>query len=265
MQLQDMQSIILDRIINGNESAEAESKKLSEFIEYPDRFFIYKNGYFERIKAALLETYGCTTHVLGENAFEEIASGYQRYKKIAAYDLFGACDDFPEYIRTSKVSEIYPFLAELAEFELKCAKSFHEKGFTPISLASFANILRNNPEKAIFKVQPYVSTNISNWPLIDICNAMRNPQEDQGLFNIDAIKKCESPEWQIIFRRNWQVKSERLSKEQAAFFELIRSGVNLSAACASLEIYAAENGLSERDLRVHEWLCHWVQNDVFYA
>ncbi len=266
MQNHNIQSLLLNYITFNRMYPELQSSELFEqFLEYPNRLFVYKNGYISRVKDALLETFGRTAFIFGEQPFEELVFGYLRGKTFSAYDLFEVCLGFPEYISTLKSHDLGSLLEDMAMLELKCARVFHSKGFPPLSLEVLGSALGKKPENVKLRLQPFVLTHSSRWPLVDICNDIKRLREKNIIFDISWVSEKYESEHQVIFRKSWQVICDKLDNAQLMFLNFISGGQNLAEACENLENFAVSKGLNPANLRLHECLCQWVQNEMFIA
>lgn len=124
--------------------------------------------------------------------------------------------------------------------------------------------MQADAETLHFRVQPFIRTRKSRWPLTKICNEIDFHLSRGTDIREDSLNFRMSIELghYLIYRQNWQVKALLLSEYQAILFECLQSGSSLVDSCITLERYLENSSVTEMP-SIHEWLGDWVNLEIF--
>jgi len=87
---------------------------------------VYRGDYKARLSEAIGELYESIWYVLGDEEFFSVAKEYIESHPSSVKELGSYAKDFPIYLKTHPLSEDFPFLSQLAEFEQIFWKFFHQ-------------------------------------------------------------------------------------------------------------------------------------------
>jgi len=185
---------------------------------------IYNSDYFARMTEALGETFESLWFVLGDEDFFDLCEKYivkhpSRVKDLASYGL-----EMPDFLEDIGLLDEWPFLKDLAEFELIFWKMFHSDyplvepvALDPVRLSdikfSFENVI-------LYR---------SNW---DVISVWRNRELVADEVEIDWDKKV----FHLIFRHEVTVHLLELTEAQYSLLISMQNGADLGRALESVEI-----------------------------
>jgi hypothetical protein len=210
-----------------------------------ERLAVYAGGYVARIHQALAEVYGAVKHVLGEQAFHELAEAYAARHLSRETNLTFAGRHLPEFLAGWPRTAELPFLPDLARLEWQLCQAFHAFEEPPVEVSSLAGLAPHVWESARLVFQPSVSTLASAWPVLDIWAARATPRHE---INVDVAGR---PQHAAVFRRGLEARCAPLEPAQQQLLQDLLDGLTLGQACG--------RALERQDeLPLAEWFAEWA-------
>jgi hypothetical protein len=134
---------------------------------------IYRNGYFSRLTDVLGEHFEACWKILGDQLFLSICNDYILKHPSSEWNINRYGKLFPSVLASNPVSENYPFLNNLAEFEWNKQNLFHEKD--DLGLPATASTSMNENSKLEFVSSIHIGASPYNIP--EIFNSAKNNKE----------------------------------------------------------------------------------------
>jgi uncharacterized protein (UPF0276 family) len=212
-----------------------------------ERMAVYAEGYVVRLSEALAEVYETINHLLGKEAFMELAGLYLEHFPSHNYNLNCIGKELPGFIGKTRFTNEFPFLPDLASLELAVVSAFHAFDETPFDPAVLVSLSEEDWEKMRVIFQPSVHVVGSDWPILDIWKARKTPLSEM---NIDLINRPQSV---LVYRQGVEVCCEAIDKSQKDLVQHLLKGISLGETCASV----AEVANSE-ELPLEQWFSSWT-------
>jgi hypothetical protein len=189
---------------------------------------IYHTDYFARMTEALGETFESIWFVLGDEDFFDLCKKFIISHPSKVKDLANYGQEMPNFIYKIGLLEEWPFLKDLAEFELNFWKMFHANypivEPLPIDSTNLSDTMFSFENVILYK---------SDWDVVSIWRNREGVAED---VEID----WEGKKFHLIFRRDISVHMLELSEKQYALLLSMQKGKNLGAAFDSIDISGDE-------------------------
>ncbi len=212
---------------------------------------VYADGYVARIREALAEVYEAVRHLVGEQAFTELAIAYAEARPSTDYNLSFVGRGLPGFLVGSPLTSRLPFLPDLARLEWLPGSGFHAFDAAPLEPRAITG--RSLDEWAAMRVRfhPSVGCLASAWPVLDLWEARQQPRHTINLLLLDR------PQQVLVCRHDERVRCDGVSREEADLIAQLLAGRPLGAACERL----AEQGRVE-SLPVAEWFERWMRQGL---
>lgn len=195
----------------------------------PDRVIkIYNSDYFARMTEALGETFESVWFVLGDEDFFKLAKSYIINHPSTVKDLANYGLDMPSFIEEMELLEDWPFLRDLAEFELKFWKMFHSD--YPVIEPLTVDPLKLSDTKFCFE---NIVLFQSSWDVVGIWRKRESVADE---VEIDWDKKI----FYLIYRHEVSVHLLKLTENQYSLLLSMQKGSELGKALESVEISSEE-------------------------
>lgn len=212
---------------------------------------VYAEGYVARLSEALAEVYETVRHLLDKEAFVELTKLYLQHFPSHHYNINRIGKNLPGFIGTTRFSEQFPFLPDLATFELAVDSAFHAFDQAPFDPAVLATLTEEDWEKMRVVFQPSVNVVGSEWPILDIWNARKTPFSEM---NIELAGRSQNI---LVYRKGFDVCCEVIEKEQKELVQHLQEGGALGKVCMDL----AEATHSE-ELPLERWFSLWTEQGI---
>lgn len=214
-----------------------------------ERLHVYEHGYLARLRESLAEVYEAVHHVMGAQAFTELAGAYAAQHPSHDYNLSFAGRSLPEFLATwPRAAARWPFLPDLARLEWGVCQAFHAELQPPVDAEQLARVAPSAWAGVRFAFQPSVSCVASAWPILDIWEARQRPRQ---AIDIDVVDR---PQRVLVFRAGLTVRCELLDSAEERVVRALLDGATLGKACAE--------GSAEA---LHGWFAHWMQQGLITA
>lgn len=166
---------------------------------------VYREDYEARMTEALKNTYRGIHSIIGDEDFFAMALSYLAIYRSKFPDLDEYGHHFSDFLKDQALTEGYPFLPQLAEFEWAFRDVFHKKEVAGLNGSGLQDCLASNENKltlvssAVLLQFTYAIDKI--YSLKDMEEAPENFQYDYDSFL-------------LLFKKNSLVKMHTLSKNQ---------------------------------------------------
>lgn len=160
MRLNELQEILFSAVTKKEKQKQAEDLIVhSTNLDPSDRLFIYQNAYRLRLKEALLDDYGASIELLGEQRFEEFFklfcdTHHSNFKTLNAFTKI-----WLDFLRTTHCD---PQIKDLAEFEWLMVESFYSH---ILDSNRYPEFLLSEEPKAAIRLDNSLCLMESSWPI----------------------------------------------------------------------------------------------------
>lgn len=189
---------------------------------------IYNSDYFARMTEALGENFESLWFVLGDEGFFDLCKSYIMKHPSSARDLANYGFEMPAFLQENGFLEEWPFLRDLAEFELSFWKMFH----SDYPLVEPSPINPENLSESTFSFEN-VELFKSQW---DVVSIWRNRESVADEVELDWDRKT----FYLMYRHDVTVHLMELSEEQHSLLTSMKAGARLGAALELVDITGEE-------------------------
>lgn len=212
------------RFVKSIISGEFDSKFV-ELIKHSDKLppqlamGTYRNDYTARLTEALGDSYEGVWSVLGDEEFFNLAEEYLSRFTSQSYNLENLGEEIPVMLAEHPMTEDFPFLPELAQFEWEFQNILHMPLETPLEEKDFQAATDLENQRLVLTKAIFLRT--SNYSIYEIWSQRmaKNRRED-----ID----WEQPENLVLFKGPHGIRSKTLAPEQIYTLRCIREGHTLN-------------------------------------
>lgn len=177
---------------------------------------VYSHARVTRLCDTLYENYSACAKVIGDDDFFKICENYVETNSSCSYNLEDYGDTFPSFLRKQSISEDFPFLGDLADFELKFKEVFHAKHEAydaQSELAKFSDI-----SQLRIGLQATVALLTSAYRIKEIWD-LRSSQENE----IDW-EPLEAPSFLLLYRSSARLYVKELQPMTYEMMSMIEAG-----------------------------------------
>lgn len=194
-------------------------------LNYEGVMNVYKSDYISRLTEALGERFETVWTVLGDEDYFKVAKSFIEEHPSDTKNLSNYGDAFPEYLSKTTYFTDFPFLKDLAEFEIIFWKAFHSKQESII--VDWANI--HNLETKELKLTNNASIFSWDYSIYDIFRCRKD-----GFENTDY--DFTSTQSILMFNNSNVVQIKELKKQEYEVLTQIQKGKSLSEISTSIDI-----------------------------
>jgi len=222
MKQQDFNKKFIECIRNGQNSEELLSL-MKSFSRLPSSraLEVYREDYQARLADALKNTFRSVHAVLGDENFFLLARDYLEKFPSSFSDLDDYGDQMEAFLATHAFAEDFPFLTELAHFELRFRQIFHSEEKTGLDAGSLQTVFAD--EQLRLQLVPssiVLSYHFSIEKIFSSC--LSEESEDDSPFDF------HSPQHILMFKKDGLVKMHLLSMNQAEILKKFHTPLSLS-------------------------------------
>lgn len=216
-----------------------------------DRLDVYANAYFYRIHDVLKEDFPTLAHLVGDEAFHDLATSYlavqpSRHPSLrhVGSRLAGFLDGHPA---ADSFRGRFPWAADLARFEAASDDVFDAADRAAATRDDLARVPPERWDTLPIVLCPSVRVLALDWPVHEARRALRRGEPIPRLTRA-PVRLC-------LWRRDEQVVTRELSPDEATALASAASGIDFGALC---ERIAALHGEHEAPARAVAWLGAWL-------
>lgn len=165
---------------------------------------VYRNNVRAAYLCVLAQTFPVLQRLVGEEFFRYLAHAYfhactPRSPLVVRYG-----EKMPTFLETFAAAEGYPYLPDIARFELAWLEAYHAPEAEPLTAAQFAKVASGAADATCFAPHPSLRLLSSPWPVHTIWD--HNRRANPG--SLDAPAGGENT---IIVRPRQQVETSLIS------------------------------------------------------
>ncbi len=188
---------------------------------------IHGEGYLARLTEALGEMYQSVWFILGDDEFFAVCAQYIQKHPSRSYNLNLYGFDFPSFIAQTAQAKEFPFLSELADFELSFNQIFHSLESPALPPAILHQRFTDNPQ---LQLQLVPSLQIKNYqhPIYKIWKACK---EEYHLASVER-----TTEGLCLYKHQEKVFVQTLSQVGQSLLRKLQAGMALEGIFEETEI-----------------------------
>ncbi|MCT8334052.1 DNA-binding domain-containing protein [Leptospira sp. 85282-16] len=217
MKLKNLQNLYSDCILSNHDIPFQNQIIACGNLSLEEATSVYKQAYFFRMKDTMFDNFQAVNFVLGDTLFDFAIEKYinQNYHK--SYDLSNYGGHFPNFLLETYPE--FPYLKNLAEFEIQFTDSFHKKEHISFDLSSLQN--ETDLENSVFEFGETVKLIQNQFSIYSIWkNRKSNLQPD--------ISKIENQEFLLLYKQNSNIYVLTLEPFEFYFIELLLNGETIN-------------------------------------
>lgn len=214
-----------------------------------ERLDVYRAGYVSRLVECLADDYPALKHLLGEDAFEALATAYVHAHPSRSPSLNAFGRALPGFVRGSGTDGA-PFASDLARLEWALVEAVHAAPADPMSPATLAAIAPEAWESARLVAAPSVRLLRFDHAVDAYLQAVRDEH---------PATMVRAPTATLVHRRGWVVWRRDLTPPMARVLEDLLGGATLGRALVA----AVGEGGGDAAGDVTAWFQEWVSGGVF--
>lgn len=218
--LADLQQRFLDGVLAYGPQAAGDIRGTSAFA-VEQRLAVYANAYRRRLVEALLSVFERCARVLGDEAFDALASAYVEAHPPRDRSLGRYGSDFPEWLRTHDPA--LATAAGVATIDAGLRRAFDAADAEPVDRAALLALPVAAWAGLRFEWVPALATGQVEAAAIDAWREPVAPRESALERSVTAI---------AFWRRDGQTFFRSIAASEALLLERLRGGATLADACA---------------------------------
>jgi hypothetical protein len=219
-----------------------------------DRVGIYHSMYLLRMRDALASDYEALEHFLGDHGFFELVRDYVQRHPSRSYSLNRLGDHLPDFVAAAASLKRREFCHDLARLECAMAQVFDAEEVAPLSQEQIAAVPAEAWEGARLRTIPAFRLLSFRYPVNAYLQTVREDDHEHP-------KARLKDEWVAVYRRDFAVWRQSLSRDAYALLTDLASGMTLGAAVEAAMKRGGKRSLSTDDL--FRWFREWVSGGVF--
>jgi hypothetical protein len=214
-----------------------------------ERLDVYRAGYVSRLVECLADDYPALKHLLGEDAFEVLATAYVHAHPSGSPSLNAFGRALPDFVRESGIDGA-AFASDLARLEWALVEAVHAAPADHLSPEALAAIAPESWESARLRAAPSVRLLRFDHAVDAYLQAVRDDR---------PATVVRAPTATLVHRRGWVVWRRDLTPPMARLLEDLLEGATLGRALAAAVGEAGGEGAVD----VTSWFQEWVAGGVF--
>lgn len=214
-----------------------------------ERWDIYANMYFYRIRDCLKDEFAAVVGVIGEANFHNLATDYLLAHPPSHFSLRYIGQYLPGFTETHELGERWPYLADLARLEYAITDAFDAPDAEPLRADELTKIDPGEWPALRFSVTPSLRLLRLDWPIGAVWSAVKDGKEPPAVEPRATVVR--------VWRLGLRVFHKTIDPAETAALEVLRDGADFEQVC---EVVAAE-GRAGADA-VFEILRSWLADEV---
>lgn len=238
----------------GRAALEASERTVVDRLARPDarlsaveRFDIYADMYFYRIRDCLKEDFPAVAAVVGESAFHNLITDYLLVHPSTHFSLRYVGRHLPAFVRQHALIERWSYLADLALLEWSIMEAFDAPDAEPITPASLTTVPADRWAELRLDVTPSLRMLRLQWPVHEVW-ARTQREEDVGDVHT-------TPTVIRVWRQNLRVFHRAVDAAESAALDALANGATFAETCESIAAVAGDAPPADRAVALlHDWL-----------
>lgn len=140
------------------------------------RISIYQNAYFTRLKETLESDHEILGFYLGDDLFDQMATGYVKAYPSPYRSLRFYAENLPEFLKQHEPFSDYPLISELARFERLLMHAFDAAEASRATLQQLQAIKPNDWPYMQFRLHPSCQLFVTNTNCVEVWQALKMEQ-----------------------------------------------------------------------------------------
>ncbi|TGK90081.1 DUF2063 domain-containing protein [Leptospira bourretii] len=174
---------------------------------------VYKNAYLYRMKEVMADNFEAVNFVLGENLFDLAIEKFIQINNHKSYDLSKYGENFPSFL--SEMFPEFPFLKNLAEFEIQFTDCFHAKENRSFDFTILKN--QTDLENSVFEFGESVKLIQNQFSIYSIWKNRKSKLPPD-------VSKIETQEFLLLYKQNSNIYVLTLEPFEFYFINLLQKG-----------------------------------------
>lgn len=194
---------------------------------------VYRNNYRGNLHDALAGAYPVTAQLVGEAFFRRLAYAYGAAHPSHSGNLHDYGEQMAQFLAGFEPARTLAYLPDVAALEWACHRAYFADDADVLGLAELALLPPEQYGGLVLHLHPACRMLHSRYPLAAIWHAHQPDMPDEFRIDLDS-----GPCHALVVRRDDAVDVVELSAADAAWLQLLQSGMALGASAAvALEQY----------------------------
>ena len=226
-------------------------------MDAPARLTVYANGYFYRIRDALLEDFGALHNALGKRLFHNLVTAYLIAHPPTHPSLRYAGERLPEFLATDPAAGDFrarcPFVADLAALEWALLEAFDAPDAPSLPRDTLAALPADDWASLRFELTPTLQILTLAWPV------HRAREIYDGGSDLASIRLLPEETRLRVWRKSERVFYRPMSPLEHASLGALRAGACFGDVCEQAAAEMGEEGAARRALDLLE---RWLADEI---
>lgn len=188
-----------------------------------DRWDIYANMYFYRIRDCLKDDFAAVAAVIGETEFHNLITDYLLAHPPSHFSLRYVGQGLPDFLVGHESAKRWPYLADLARLEYAIADAFDAEDAPPLRAEDLAKIVPAEWPGLRVAVTPSLRLLQLQWPVAAVWQAAKES-------GVPAALSAE-PTAMRVWRRGMSVFHKTIERREAGALAALRDGGTFERMC----------------------------------
>lgn len=211
------------------------------------RFDIYADMYFYRIRDCLKEDFAAVRAVIGEAAFHNLITDYLLVHPSSHFSLRYVGQHLPAFVRTHAQGAQWPYLADLAMLEWTILEAFDAPDAQPLDADALATVPQERWPDLRFTLTPSVHLLDVDWPVHAI---WRQTQAGEAPAEPQPAATCLR-----VWRQEWRVFHRQTDATETAALRAVQQEATFAEVCERIAAFDSDAQGAERAVTLlGQWL-----------
>ena len=235
----------------------AEIASGNEHLTAAEQVDVYREQYLLRHLDVLREDFLALEHVLGDQAFEALATTYLKAFPPRSFSLRDLGAELPRFVAETAPWSEDPLLADLARLEWAFVEAFDAPDASALDLATVAAVPEEAWPSVRLSLQPSVQRLELSYPVHESRLAVRSANGGVADPATVVTRPAPAPTHLVIYRGAARLQCASLESDAYALLDELARGTPLGDAC---ERVASASGASAAsfEAKVGAWFQQWT-------
>ena len=212
-----------------------------------ERFDIYADMYFYRIRDCLKEDFAAVCAVIGEAAFHNLITDYLLVHPSSHFSLRYVGRHLPAFVSTHPLGAQWPYLADLARLEWTILEAFDAADAQPLDAEALAAVPQERWPDLRFTLTPSLCLLDVDWPVHEI---WRQTQVGETPAEPQPAATCLR-----VWRPEWRVFHRQMDPAEAAALRAVQQETAFAEVCEQIAAFVSDVQSAERAVALlGQWL-----------
>ncbi|MBL8151357.1 MAG: putative DNA-binding domain-containing protein [Blastocatellia bacterium] len=222
-----------------------------------ERLHIYRRAYILRLVEVLAIDHATTKHLLGEEAFDDLMTGYVQAYPSRSYNLNFLNKSLPDYIKSLPKLARRDFIYDLIRLELAISEVFEEEPSPVLTKEAIASVPQEAWANA--KLIPIKALRVLafRYPVNAYLQSVRDKRD-----KTDPPKMSRKDCWVAVYRRDYSNWRLELSRPAYELLNAMVAGATIGEAVMQAMERASKSRLNWQE-NLFDWFREWVSQGMF--